>query len=157
VAEVSQERHELLAKVLRAKVTDSEEFRGLFTQVHQQAHGERAAEVIVLADGARWIWNLVDDLVPHATQILDFSHAKPYPWEAAKILYGEDSAFLSPWVKGRETLLFADNVEQVIAHLQHFLDLRPALAPSSTTLNGAWPACAMARIASRGTLSAREP
>ena len=94
VAEVSKERHELLAKVLRAKVTDSEEFRTLFTQVYQQAQGQSAAEVIVLADGARGIWALAEDLVPHAIQILDFSHAKHYLWEAAKILYGEDSAFL---------------------------------------------------------------
>src|SRR5262249_9639168 len=129
VAEVSKERHELLAKVLRAQITDSEQFRTLFTQVYHQAHGQSAAEVIVLADGARWIWNLVDDLVPHAIQILDFSHAKHYLWEAAKILYGEGSAFLRSWVKEREALLFDDKVEQVIAHLQHFLDLRPALAP----------------------------
>jgi hypothetical protein len=85
--------------------------------------------VIVLADGARWIWNLVDDLVPHALQILDFSHAKHYLWEAAKLIYGEGSAFVAPWVQERETLLLADKVEQVIAHLQHFLDLRPARAP----------------------------
>jgi hypothetical protein len=129
VAEVSKERHELLAKVLQAKLTDSEEFRPIFQAVYRQAHGDQAAEVIVLADGARWIWNLVDDLVPHALQILDFSHAKHYLWEAAKLIYGEGSAFVAPWVQERETLLLADKVEQVIAHLQHFLDLRPALAP----------------------------
>jgi ribosomal protein S27AE len=129
VAEISKERHELLAKVLQAKITDSEEFRPLFQAVYQQAHGDQAAEVIVLADGARWIWNLVDDLVPHALQIVDFSHAKHYLWEAGKIIYGEGSAFVAPWVKERETLLLEDKVEQVLAHLQHFLDLRPALAP----------------------------
>lgn len=129
VAEVSKERHELLAKVLQAKITDSEEFRSIFRAVYQQAHGEQAAEVIVLADGARWIWNLVDELVPHALQILDFSHAKHYLWEAGKIIYGEGSAFVAPWVKERETLLLEDKGEQVIAHLQHFVDLRPALAP----------------------------
>jgi hypothetical protein len=59
VAEVSKERHELLAKVLQAKITDSEECRPIFERVYQQAHGPYAAEVIVLADGARWIWNLV--------------------------------------------------------------------------------------------------
>jgi hypothetical protein len=129
VAEVSKERHELLAKVLQAKITDSEEFRPIFEAVYQQAHGEQAAEVIVLADGARWIWNLVDDLVPHARQILDFSHTKHYLWEAGKIIYGEGSAFVAPWVKEQETLLLEDKGEQVIAHLQHFVDLRPALAP----------------------------
>lgn len=129
VAEVSKERHELLAKVLKAQITDSETFRTIFTEVYPQAHGSQAAEVIVLADGAHWIWNLVEDLIPHAVQILDFSHVKHYLWEAAKLIYGDGSAFLQPWVKEREELLFADKVEQVIAHLQHFLDLAPALAP----------------------------
>ena len=128
VAEVSKDRHELLAKVLQAKVTASEEFRSIFRAVYQQAQGHHAAEVIVLADGARWIWGMVEELVPHALQILDFSHAKHYLWEAGKLLYGEGSALLTPWVKERETLLLEDKVEQVIAHLRHFLDLRPALA-----------------------------
>ena len=129
VAEVSKERHELLAQVLQAKITDSEEFRPIFQRVYQQAHGPQAAEVIVLADGARWIWNLVDDLVPHAIQILDFSHVKHYLWDAGKIIYGDGSAFVPPWVKDQETLLLENNVAQVIAHLQYFLDIRPALAP----------------------------
>ena len=75
VAEVSKERHEILHKILSAKITDCEEFRSLFASAYHQAHGPHAAEVIVLADGAHWIWNLVEDLVPHAIQILDFSHA----------------------------------------------------------------------------------
>lgn len=128
VAEVSKERHEILHKVLQAKITDSEDFRGIFARGYQQAHGEQAAEVIVLADGARWIWNLVDDLIPHAIQILDFSHAKHYLWEAGKLLYGEGSAFVAPWVKEQETCLVEDQVAQVIARLQSFLEIRPALA-----------------------------
>src|SRR5690349_1292745 len=61
-AEVSKERHELLPKLLQAQVTDSEEVRTIFTEVYRRAHGERAAEVIILADGARWIWHRVEDL-----------------------------------------------------------------------------------------------
>jgi hypothetical protein len=129
VVEVSKERHELLAKVLKAQSTDSDVFRSIVADVYQQAHGAQAAEVIVLADGAHWIWNLVQELMPHAIQILDFSHAKQYLWEAAKLIYGADSPFVRPWVKDREDLLFADKVEQVIAHLQRFVDLAPALTP----------------------------
>jgi hypothetical protein len=129
VVEVSKERHELLAKVLKAQITDSDAFRSIVADVYQQAHGAQAAEVIVLADGAHWIWNLVQELMPHAIQILDFSHAKQYLWEAAKLIYGADSPFVRPWVKDREDLLFADKVEQVIAHLQRFVDLAPALTP----------------------------
>ena len=127
VAEVSKERHELLAKVLKAQITDCDSFRPLVAEVYQQAHGPQAAEVIVLADGAHWIWNLVRDLLPQAVQILDFSHAKHYLWEAATLISGADSAFVRPWVKEREELLFADKVAQVITHLQHFVDLAPGL------------------------------
>jgi hypothetical protein len=128
VAEVSKERHEILHKILSAKITDWEEFRSLFASAYHHAHGPHAAEVIVLAEGAHWIWNLVEDLVPHAMQILDFSHAKHYLWDAGKMIYGDGSAFVAPWVKEQETLLLEDKVAQVIAHLQGFLNIRPQLA-----------------------------
>jgi hypothetical protein len=129
VAEVSKERHEILHKILQAQITNSEAFHDIVSAVYQQARGAHAAEVIVLADGARWIWTMIEDLFPQAIQILDFSHAKHYLWDAAKLIYGEGSAFVAPWVKEQETLLLEDKGEQVISHLQHFLDLRPALAP----------------------------
>ena len=129
VAEVSKERHEILHKLLQAKVTDSATFQALFAEVYRHAGGDRAAEVIVLADGARWIWSRVEDLVPHAVQILDFSHAKQYLWAAGKLIYGESSAFVAPWVKEPETLLREDKVARVLAPVEHFLDLAPPLAP----------------------------
>jgi hypothetical protein len=128
VAEVRKERHEILHKILHAQITDSETFRSIFQEVYLRARGDRAAEVIVLADGARWIWGMVEDLLPHAVQILDFSHAKQYLWEAGKLIYGEGSAFLTPWVKEQETCLLEDKVEQVLTRLERFLDLAPALA-----------------------------
>jgi hypothetical protein len=127
VAEVSKERHEILHKILHAQITDSETFRPIFQEVYHRARGDRAAEVIVLADGARWIWGMVEDLLPHAVQILDFSHVKQYLWEAGKLIYGEGSAFLTPWVKEQEACLLEDNVEQVLTRLERFLDLAPAL------------------------------
>jgi hypothetical protein len=127
-AEVSKERHEILHKILSAKITACEEFRSLFASAYHQAQGPHAAEVIVLADGAHWIWNLGEALVPHAIQILDFSHAKHYLWDAGKMIYGDGSAFVAPWVKEQETLLLEDKVAQVIAHLQGFLNIRPQLA-----------------------------
>jgi transposase-like protein len=129
VAAVSKERHEILHKILQAKITASETFHETFTTVYQHARGDSAAEVIVLAEGARWIWTMTEDLVPQAIQILDFSHAKHYLGEAGKLIYGEGSAFVRPWVKEQETLLLEDKVEQVIAHIERFLDLAPALAP----------------------------
>ena len=45
VAAVSQDRHEILAKVLKAKITDSEAFRAVFEEVYRRAQGEHAAEL----------------------------------------------------------------------------------------------------------------
>ena len=60
--------------------------------------------------------------------ILDFMHAKQYLWAAGKLIYGEPSALVAPWVKKQETLLLEDKVEEVIALLERFVDLAPALA-----------------------------
>jgi len=127
VAEVSKERHEILHKVLQAQITESETFGPIFDEVYHHAGGDRAAEVIVLADEAGWIWGMVEDLLLYAVQILDFSYIKQYLWEADKLIYGEGSAFVAPWVKGQETLLLEDKVEQVLTRLERFLDLAPAL------------------------------
>jgi hypothetical protein len=53
VAEVSKEQHELLAKILKAQIIDSESFRPLMAEVYQQAHGPQAGEVIVLNQTTR--------------------------------------------------------------------------------------------------------
>ena len=59
MAEVSKERHEILHKILQAQITDSEAFRSRFTGsiAMRTVSGQR---VIVLADGARWIWTMVE-------------------------------------------------------------------------------------------------
>lgn len=64
--------------------------------MYQQAHGPQAAEVIVLADGAHGRWNLEQEIMPQAMQILDFSHVKQSLWEAAKLIYGADPPFVRP-------------------------------------------------------------
>ena len=72
---------------------------------------------------------MAEEVLPHAVQILACSHAKPYVvWDAGKLIYGEGSAFVQPWVKEQETLLLEDKVEAVMAHIGRFLDIAPALA-----------------------------
>jgi hypothetical protein len=40
-------------------------------------HVDAASEVVVVGDGAHWIWNLAALHFPEATQIVDWYHAKP--------------------------------------------------------------------------------
>ncbi len=42
-------------------------------------------QLVVLGDGAAWIWNIADDLFPAATQIVDLFHAREHVHELAAL------------------------------------------------------------------------
>ena len=52
---------------------------------------DQAQRVVVIGDGAHWIWNLAEEHFPGATHILDWYHAATYIWQAAHALCGEGS------------------------------------------------------------------
>ncbi len=60
---------------------------------------ERASEVVVLADGALWIWKLVEEHFPGAIQILDYRHAKKWVWDVANAVWAEGSPKASEWAE----------------------------------------------------------
>jgi len=60
---------------------------------------ERAREVVVLADGARWIWQLAEEHFPGATQILDFQHAREWVGKVGQAIWGEGSAKAEEWAE----------------------------------------------------------
>ena len=46
-------------------------------------------EVVLIGDGAAWIWNLADEYFPGAVEILDYMHAKSHLYDVAKQAFGE--------------------------------------------------------------------
>jgi hypothetical protein len=82
-----------------------------------QRHGlAQADKVLVIADGALWIWNLTDDRFAQAQQRLDYYHASQHLWAVAHALHPEDEAAARAWIKpliqklkqGRATSLLKD-------------------------------------------------
>jgi hypothetical protein len=59
----------------------------------------QAETVLVLADGAVWIWNLADDRFAQAVQRLDMYHAREHLWNLAGELFGRGSAEAEAWVR----------------------------------------------------------
>ena len=59
----------------------------------------RAEWILVVADGAPWIWNVVADRWANAVELLDFWHASKHLWELGRALYGEEEA--KEWVESR--------------------------------------------------------
>jgi hypothetical protein len=66
-----------------------------------QAGLAQAEEVVVLGDGAEWIWNLAAEHFHGATEILDYYHAAEQVWKLVPVLYGEGSMAGQRWAQTR--------------------------------------------------------
>lgn len=82
----------------------------------------RAEKVIVLGDGAKWIWGIAEEHFHGAIEIVDLYHAREHLSAVAKAVYGPNDERLQQWVTARREELDAGNVEAVIASLSR---LRP--------------------------------
>jgi hypothetical protein len=77
----------------------------------------QAQEVIVIGDGAHWIWQLAAEHFPQATQILDWYHATEDVWKCAHAVYAEGSDLAKQWAKHQLDDLWDGQVQTVIARL----------------------------------------
>jgi hypothetical protein len=59
----------------------------------------QAGLVLVIADGAIWIWNLVQNRFKEAAQRLDYWHACEHLWAVANDLYGRGTPEAHQWVR----------------------------------------------------------
>jgi hypothetical protein len=85
----------------RAYAVTREGVQALTRQLYYQALGcglGQAREVLVIADGALWIWNTVEDRFPQARQRLDLYHAEEHLWAVAHELYGQGTPEARQWV-----------------------------------------------------------
>jgi len=103
--------------------------------VQAEAHrrgAEHIRQLIVLGDGARWIWNLADQRFPAATQIVDLFHAREHLHALA-----EQLAFIVPdpaaWLD--ERLADLDNGD--IEALSRAARLYPLLGTKATDVDKA--------------------
>ena len=59
----------------------------------------QAELVLVVADGAAWIWNLVGQRFKGAREVLDFYHAAEHLWTVAHTVFGSGTAAAKQWVQ----------------------------------------------------------
>jgi len=79
-----------------------------------------ADEVVVVADGAHWIWNIADKHFPRAIQIVDWYHASAYVWSAASAIWGETGTERTAWAKAQEARLWQGEVGAVLSELEQW-------------------------------------
>jgi hypothetical protein len=109
----------------------------LMKQLYYEARARglaQAERVLVIADGAVWIWNLVEDRFREAVQRLDLYHANTYLWAVAKELHGAGTRQSRQWVKPLLKQIRNDQVAKVITQLE---ELKPRLAAAAKAANEA--------------------
>ena len=87
---------------------------------------EQAGEVVMLGDGAEWIWNLSELHFPGAVEILDYYHACEYIHAVATAHYGEADGGARRWAEGHKQRLLEEGPEPLLRALA-------ALRPTNAT------------------------
>jgi hypothetical protein len=123
--ETSPGRRSVVRRFLVTCLGEADEiFRRLYAQLRELGWMDPGTVVVIVGDGAEWIWNRATMFV-NRCEILDFWHALEHAWTFARLRYGEDSAQADCWVHGIAEDLRAGKVQDVIAALQR---LRPKTA-----------------------------
>lgn len=81
-----------------------------------------AEEVVVLGDGAHWIWNIAERHFPRATQIVDWYHASAYVWNAASAIWGEAGPERTTWAHAQLDRLWEGQVQEVLLELERWCE-----------------------------------
>jgi hypothetical protein len=89
----------------------------------------RAKWILVVGDGAPWIWNVAADRWAGAHELLDFYHASEHVWELGRALYGEDQA--KEWVESRLHELRHGQQEVFLTKISH---LKPRSGEAGQTI-----------------------
>ncbi len=113
----------------RGFVATREGIDGLREQLYAEAIRRglgQAAGVLVIGDGAVWIWRLADDRFKDARQRLDFYHAVQHLAAVGRALFGEDQAKLKGWLRPLVQQLKNQSAVKVVEQLEEILVQMPS-------------------------------
>jgi hypothetical protein len=91
---------------------------------------EEKVRLCVVADGADWIWNRIEELFPKARQVMDYYHCSEYLHAVAAAQYGKKSEQAREWVYATLVRLSLNEENQVIGGLKRMKPASPEAAKS---------------------------
>ena len=97
-----------------ARVEDSEATGRRMAAEARRRGAERASRLVVIGDGADWIWNQAQEHFPQAIEIVDWYHAVEHLWDVANTLFGQGSNTARAWAKARKEELWQGDVDAVL-------------------------------------------
>jgi hypothetical protein len=109
---VQEKRHEILESLYVCHLGEHKEFLQKW-----EPYTEPYRNKIIVADGAKWVWNWAEDCYAGAVEILDFYHAVE-KLAAYAVLQYKDPSERHRWMEAQKDLLYNDEVLKVIQHLK---------------------------------------
>jgi len=86
---------------------------------------EQAQQVVVIGDGAPWIWHLAAEHFPAAVQIVDLYHAKEHVWDVAHAVFGRGTAAGAAWAGQACSLLEQGETKTLVAAIEALPPIPP--------------------------------
>jgi len=127
VASISKNRNMITSSRYVAHLGNHEEFLDKVLDVIPPG-----VPPIFIADGAKWIWNWVEDYYPNHIQILDFYHGKEHLWSFAKEYFTEQEAI--KWVDESTEKLKTEQVDIFLKELEELPEKHKNLQKSKDKL-----------------------
>jgi hypothetical protein len=87
--------------------------------------------IVVLGDGARWIWTAADAQFGERIEIVDWYHASEHVWAIARAVLGEGTVAAKAWADASLTVLSTAGAAGLLERLR---DLRPDTDAARATL-----------------------
>jgi hypothetical protein len=84
-----------------------------------------ARELVFIADGAHWIWRIVDQHFPSAIQIVDWYHASSYLAKIAHTAFGDKTPHAKTWLDSAQIDLYEGRLGSVIRACRALSTLAP--------------------------------
>lgn len=106
-------------------IREAQQFGSLLWATGCQHQAQLAQELIFLGDGAEWIWNLVEEHYPEATQIVDWFHATEYIAPVANGAFADQDQ-RQTWIRQVRTDLWEGNLDAVIAAFDGLIEHKQA-------------------------------
>lgn len=79
-------------------------------------HADVMSQLVIIADGAKWIWKWAEAMYPESTQILDYYHAKEHLCRWAELAI-KDTGQKQEWIEDQSLLLLDNGVDKVIQNI----------------------------------------
>jgi hypothetical protein len=101
-----------------ARRMSAQAFGGFLYALAQRCGLDRAREVVLLGDGARWIRRLAEDHFPNALHIVDLYHAREHVWKVANAVHGPATPAGAAWAKQADERLTHGQIEELVQMIE---------------------------------------